>query len=109
MQEGSLSKVDSALALLKKNGGNINSRNMFGLTPLHIATGRNHVPIVRRLLAAGADPDAREQVKQVLSSASSSEKEENGESGEVEGQNSALGLRTEEYSLVQFNVALSGM
>lgn len=51
--------VDSALVLLKKNGGNINSRNTFGLTPLHIATWRNHIPIIKRLLAAGADPNAR--------------------------------------------------
>ncbi|XP_044499893.1 uncharacterized protein LOC123221194 isoform X2 [Mangifera indica] len=60
VREGSLADVDSALALLKKNGGNINSRNMFGLTPLHIATWRNHIPIVRRLIVAGADPDARD-------------------------------------------------
>ncbi|KAI4350337.1 hypothetical protein L6164_004802 [Bauhinia variegata] len=60
VREGSLNDVELALVLLKKNGGNINSRNAFGLTPLHIATWRNHVPIVRRLLAAGADPDARD-------------------------------------------------
>lgn len=59
VREGSLANVDSALLQLKKSGGNINARNSFGLTPLHIATWRNHVPIVRRLLAAGADPDAR--------------------------------------------------
>lgn len=59
IQEGSVADVDSALAVLKKNGVNINLRNSFGLTPLHIATWRNNIPIVRRLLAAGADPDAR--------------------------------------------------
>jgi len=58
-QQGSVTELESALVLLKKNGGSIDSRNAFGLTPLHIATWRNHVPIVKRLLAAGADPDAR--------------------------------------------------
>jgi len=58
-QQGSVAELDSALVLLNNNGGNIDSRNAFGLTPLHIATWRNHVPIVKRLLAAGADPDAR--------------------------------------------------
>ncbi|KAF9670228.1 hypothetical protein SADUNF_Sadunf13G0046500 [Salix dunnii] len=60
VREGSLADVDLALALLKKNGGNINARNVFGVTPLHIATWRNHFPIVKRLLVAGADPDARD-------------------------------------------------
>jgi ankyrin repeat protein len=59
VREGSLADVDLTLALHKKNGGNINARNVFGLTPLHIATWRNHIPIVKRLLVAGADPDAR--------------------------------------------------
>ncbi|KAL9247066.1 hypothetical protein vseg_020537 [Gypsophila vaccaria] len=60
VREGSLADLESALAHLKKSGGNINSRNAFGLTPLHIATWRNHIPFVRRLLEAGADPDARD-------------------------------------------------
>ncbi|KAJ3707271.1 hypothetical protein LUZ61_010976 [Rhynchospora tenuis] len=59
-KQGSLSEFDSALAALKKGGVNIDARNGFGLAPLHIATWRNHLPIVRRLLAAGADPDARD-------------------------------------------------
>lgn len=59
IREGSLVDVESALNTLKKSGGNINLRNAYGLTPLHIAIWRNHIPIVRRLLAAGADPDAR--------------------------------------------------
>lgn len=58
-KQGSLSEVESALAALKKSGANIDARNAFGLTPLHIATWRNHLPIVRRLLEAGANPDAR--------------------------------------------------
>lgn len=59
VRDGSLSDVDLALLMLKKNGGNVNARNQFGLTPLHIATWRNHIPVVRRLLEAGADPNAR--------------------------------------------------
>lgn len=58
-KQGSIAEVESALALLKKNGGSIDGRNTFGLGALHLATWRNHLPIVRRLLNAGADPDAR--------------------------------------------------
>ncbi|KAL6521240.1 hypothetical protein OROGR_017809 [Orobanche gracilis] len=59
-RKGSVSDVELALSMLKKNGGNINERNKFGLAPLHIATWRNHVTVVRRLLEAGADPNARD-------------------------------------------------
>lgn len=59
VREGSVSDVELALSLLKKKGANVNARNSFGLTPLHIATWRNHAPVVRRLLEAGADPNAR--------------------------------------------------
>lgn len=58
-KQGSLTEVESALFLTKKNGGSIDARNTFGLTPLHIATWRNHVPILKRLLSTGADPNAR--------------------------------------------------
>ncbi|KAK5772905.1 hypothetical protein PVK06_049207 [Gossypium arboreum] len=54
------SNENSALTLLKKTGGTVNCRNRFGLTPLHIATWRNHLPIIQRLVAAGADPDAKD-------------------------------------------------
>ncbi|XP_015970983.1 uncharacterized protein LOC107494467 [Arachis duranensis] len=60
VREGSVNELETVLTLLKKSGGNINVRNSFGLTPLHLAIWRNHIPIVRRLLAAGADPDARD-------------------------------------------------
>ncbi|EAZ02887.1 uncharacterized protein [Oryza sativa Japonica Group] len=59
-KQGSIAEVESALALLKKSGGSIDGRNVFGLCALHLATWRNHLPIVRRLLDAGADPDARD-------------------------------------------------
>ncbi|CAH9125045.1 unnamed protein product [Cuscuta epithymum] len=60
VREGCVDDVDSCLTFLKKSGGNLNARNPFGLTPLHIATWRNHIPIVNRLLAAGADPNVRD-------------------------------------------------
>ncbi|KAJ0237148.1 Ankyrin repeat family protein / regulator of chromosome condensation [Hirschfeldia incana] len=60
IREGSLVDVESALNILKKNCGILNLRNACGLTPLHVAIWRNHIPIVKRLLAAGADPDARD-------------------------------------------------
>ncbi|TYI50319.1 hypothetical protein E1A91_D12G093800v1 [Gossypium mustelinum] len=60
VRDGSLPDVESALTLLKKTAGTVNCRNRFGLTSLHIATWRNHLPIIQRLLAAGADPDAKD-------------------------------------------------
>ncbi|KAJ7539741.1 hypothetical protein O6H91_11G107500 [Diphasiastrum complanatum] len=57
---GSLYDVDIALALLKKSNSSIDAKNAFGSTALHIATWRNHVPIVRKLLSAGADLDIRD-------------------------------------------------
>ncbi|KAH9323751.1 hypothetical protein KI387_018390, partial [Taxus chinensis] len=60
IRDGSIPDVELALLALKRNGGNVDARNTFGSTALHIAVWRNHVPMVRRLLAAGADPNARD-------------------------------------------------
>lgn len=60
VRNGTPSDVDGALVVLKRNNGNIDARNSFGSTALHIAVWRNHIPIVRRLLAAGADVDVRD-------------------------------------------------
>eukprot|EP00250_Pteridium_aquilinum_P020342 c24788_g3_i2 orf=632-4153(+) len=60
VRDGSPGEVDSALMALKKSNGNIDARNSFGSTALHIAVWRNHIPIVRRLLVAGANPDIRD-------------------------------------------------
>ena len=58
-REGLIPGVDSALVTLKRSGGNIDAHNAFGSIALHIAVWRNHVPIVRRLLAARDDPNVR--------------------------------------------------
>lgn len=59
VRNGTVQNLEAALAHLKKSNGNIDARNSFGSSALHIAVWRNHLPIVKRLLAAGADPDAR--------------------------------------------------
>lgn len=59
VRNGSVQDVELALASMKKCNGNVDARSVFGSTALHIAVWRNHIPIVRRLLAAGANPDAR--------------------------------------------------
>lgn len=59
VRNGTVQNVEAALAYLKKSNGNLDARNAFGSSALHIAVWRNHLPIVRRLLAAGADPNAR--------------------------------------------------
>ena len=59
MRSGTAADVDAALGVLKKNNGSIDVRNAFGSTALHIAVWRNHIPIMRKLLAAGADTDIR--------------------------------------------------
>lgn len=39
----------------------VNHQDSFGLTPLHYASRHGHVPVVKRLLAAGADPNRPEK------------------------------------------------
>lgn len=60
VRNGSPGDVDAALVVLKKNNGNIDARSSFGSTALHLAVWKNHIPIVRRLLAGGANPDIRD-------------------------------------------------
>ncbi|XP_024524554.1 uncharacterized protein LOC9633257 [Selaginella moellendorffii] len=59
-RNGTVHDVETALSALKKINGSVDARDRFGSTAMHIATWRNHVPIVKRLLAAGADPNARD-------------------------------------------------
>lgn len=59
VRSGTVQEVEHALTALKRSTVNIDTRNAYGSTVLHIAAWRNHIPIVRRLLAAGANPDAR--------------------------------------------------
>lgn len=48
---------NTQLTLLISSGGiNINIRNLFGYTPLHLAIHGDHAEAVRILLSAGADP-----------------------------------------------------
>ncbi|MCO5607570.1 hypothetical protein L7F22_061767 [Adiantum nelumboides] len=60
VRNGSPGDVECALIGLKKSNGNIDARNSFGSTALHIAVWRNHIPIVKRLLAAGANMEIRD-------------------------------------------------
>ncbi len=44
--------------LLIEHGADVNARNEFKETPLHCAAKANLAPVVKRLLAKGADPKA---------------------------------------------------
>ncbi|GAQ82051.1 ankyrin repeat family protein / regulator of chromosome condensation (RCC1) family protein [Klebsormidium nitens] len=61
-RSGTVSDVRSALTgVVRGSGSNgIDARNVFGVNALHLAVWHNHLPIVRALLEAGADPDARD-------------------------------------------------
>jgi ankyrin repeat protein len=63
-RRGTVADVRSALTgVVKGNGSNgVDARNVFGVNALHLAVWHNHLPIVRVLLEAGADPDARVRV-----------------------------------------------
>lgn len=51
--------VEEAGRILGEFPGYVNVRDSNGQTPLHIATDRNQVEMVRLLLEKGADPNAR--------------------------------------------------
>lgn len=59
MREGFLVDVELVLVYLKKNGGNINLRNVFGFILFYIVIWRNYIFIVRRFFDVGADFDVR--------------------------------------------------
>ncbi|CAO2649967.1 Nn.00g012590.m01.CDS01 [Neocucurbitaria sp. VM-36] len=44
---------------LIREGADINAQDAFGETPLHYATERQHIDVVRVLLRAGADPEVK--------------------------------------------------
>jgi ankyrin repeat protein len=53
------------LSVLLAAGGNINATDAIGTTPLMCAAFHGHVSVVRALLAAGANPGARQDKQQV--------------------------------------------
>lgn len=55
-RDGDLDKIDLAL----QQGGDINFKDSYSLTPLHWAIIRGHVDVSRRLLERGADPEHRD-------------------------------------------------
>ena len=48
--------------LLIANGGDVNARDDFGLTPLHEAAGRGHKEIVKLLIQEQADVHAKNNI-----------------------------------------------
>ena len=46
--------------MLVAAGANVNLRDSAGFTPLHLAVGYSHTPLVSLLLDAGADPEVRD-------------------------------------------------
>lgn len=53
---------DTALAIVRKGGIDLNQRNKFGATALHLAAGQGDKTLVEALLAAGADRHVRDNV-----------------------------------------------
>ncbi|MDP2307695.1 MAG: ankyrin repeat domain-containing protein [Pseudomonadota bacterium] len=53
-------RLEPLRALLATDRAAVNARNDDGETPLHVACSRKSSALVEALLAAGADPDARD-------------------------------------------------
>ena len=53
-RRGSAEVVD----LLIRAGAQVEAKNVYGVTPLALASAQGNTPIVERLLAAGANPNA---------------------------------------------------
>ncbi|MDF9428284.1 ankyrin repeat domain-containing protein [Cupriavidus gilardii] len=62
--QAAAAKGDAAtVALLLKQGANVESRDDSGATPLLIATRHNHIEAARLLIDAGADVNARDRIQ----------------------------------------------
>ena len=51
----------SLVDILIQTGGDVNSEDGEGETPLHVASTKGHVEVVRRLIAAGADVNKKRE------------------------------------------------
>jgi ankyrin repeat protein/serine/threonine protein kinase len=57
-EKGDVEKVKELL----KEGANINAKNKFGYTPLHVVADRGHIEIVKLLIEHGADVNAKDNI-----------------------------------------------
>ena len=59
VHNGALREVKASLLMLKGEGIQVDGKNFFGTTALHLAVWKNNIPMVQMLLEAGADPEIK--------------------------------------------------
>ncbi|KAI5925056.1 hypothetical protein F4810DRAFT_708862 [Camillea tinctor] len=59
VEHGSPSKIEKTLEILLAHGAEVNTRDVFGDSPLHDASRQSNYNVMRLLLEYGADPDSR--------------------------------------------------